>query len=78
MTDERDRELTRVRVAIADARREINRNNSPIARAILKPFYADTDNIVGSAEWAEVSLSMGESFSAENRIEAIFPTFARP
>jgi hypothetical protein len=30
------------------------KNNSPIAREILKPFYRDTDSIVGTPEWADV------------------------
>jgi len=70
MTHERNQYLARVKAAIGDARREINRNNSPIARGILKTFYANSDDIVGTSEAAELSLTMAESFSAENKLEA--------
>jgi hypothetical protein len=70
MSDDKARQLGQVRAAIGDARREINRNNSPIARAIIKPFYMDSDSIVGTPEWADLSLIMAESLSAENKVEA--------
>lgn len=70
MTDDRTRRLTAVRAAIENARREIRGNGFAVSREILRPFYRDCDDLVGTPEWAELSLTMAESFSGDNKAEA--------
>jgi hypothetical protein len=68
--DERSNQLSKVRALIVNARREINKDNPIRAREQIKPVYQDSNDLEGTVEWADLALTMAETFLAESKPEA--------
>src|SRR5262245_56085251 len=62
--------LARLKALLGNARREINRGNPTRARELLKPDYHDSDDLAGTVEWVDLTLTMAETFLAESLPEA--------